>query len=32
MGTVFKLPMSYVTLGEDLLMAAMAVITILLLA
>ena len=29
LGTVFKLPMSYVSLGEDLLMAAMAVMIIL---
>lgn len=29
LGTVFKLPMSYVTLGEDLLMLAMAVMIIL---
>lgn len=29
LGTVFKLPMSYVSLGEDLLMAAMALVIIL---
>lgn len=29
LGTVFKLPMSYVTLGEDLLMAVMALMIIL---
>lgn len=29
MGTVFKVPMTYVTLGEDLLMAAMALIMLL---
>lgn len=29
LGTVFKLPMSYVTLGEDLLMAVMALVIIL---
>jgi hypothetical protein len=29
LGTVFKLPMSYVTLGEDLLMTAMALMIIL---
>jgi hypothetical protein len=29
LGTVFKLPMSYVSLGEDLLMATMAVMIIL---
>lgn len=29
LGTVFKLPMSYVSLGEDLLMAVMALIIIL---